>query len=43
MLAYLSQLQSADLAPVRPLHSLTPYQVRGLSELDVDDAGQTGE
>lgn len=43
MLAYLSQLQSADLAPVRPLHSLTPYQVRELSELDLDDAGQTGE
>ncbi|TWW57147.1 polynucleotide 5'-hydroxyl-kinase NOL9 [Takifugu flavidus] len=27
LLAYLSQLQSADLGPVRPLHSLTPYQV----------------
>uniref|UniRef100_UPI0037E98CAF polynucleotide 5'-hydroxyl-kinase NOL9 n=1 Tax=Semicossyphus pulcher TaxID=241346 RepID=UPI0037E98CAF len=27
MLAYLSQLQSADPGPVRPLHSLTPYQV----------------
>ncbi|KAM9830755.1 polynucleotide 5'-hydroxyl-kinase NOL9 isoform 1-T2 [Syngnathus typhle] len=27
VLAYLSQLQSADPGPVRPLHSLTPYQV----------------
>ncbi|XP_061908554.1 polynucleotide 5'-hydroxyl-kinase NOL9 [Entelurus aequoreus] len=27
LLAYLSQLQSADPGPVRPLHSLTPYQV----------------
>ncbi|XP_077437131.1 polynucleotide 5'-hydroxyl-kinase NOL9 [Vanacampus margaritifer] len=27
LLAYLAQLQSADLGPVRPLHSLTPYQV----------------
>ncbi|KAG8002433.1 Polynucleotide 5'-hydroxyl-kinase NOL9 [Nibea albiflora] len=27
LLAYLSQLQSPDLGPVRPLHSLTPYQV----------------
>lgn len=27
LLAYLSQMQSADLGPVRPLHSLVPYQV----------------
>ncbi|KAF7663519.1 hypothetical protein LDENG_00208620 [Lucifuga dentata] len=27
LLAYLSQLQSSDPGPVRPLHSLTPYQV----------------
>ncbi|XP_020507018.2 polynucleotide 5'-hydroxyl-kinase NOL9 [Labrus bergylta] len=27
LLSYLSQLQSADPGPVRPLHSLTPYQV----------------
>ncbi|XP_072222936.1 polynucleotide 5'-hydroxyl-kinase NOL9 [Leuresthes tenuis] len=27
LLAYLSQLQSPDPGPVRPLHSLTPYQV----------------
>ncbi|XP_028266856.1 polynucleotide 5'-hydroxyl-kinase NOL9 [Parambassis ranga] len=27
LLAYLSQLQSADPGPVRPLHTLTPYQV----------------
>ncbi|XP_077370214.1 polynucleotide 5'-hydroxyl-kinase NOL9 [Festucalex cinctus] len=27
LLAYLAQLQSADPGPVRPLHSLTPYQV----------------
>ncbi|XP_068453468.1 polynucleotide 5'-hydroxyl-kinase NOL9 [Clinocottus analis] len=27
MLAYLSQLQSPDPGPIRPLHSLTPYQV----------------
>lgn len=27
LLAYLSQLQSTDPGPVRPLHSLTPYQV----------------
>ncbi|XP_061646921.1 polynucleotide 5'-hydroxyl-kinase NOL9 isoform X1 [Phyllopteryx taeniolatus] len=27
LLAYLSQLQSADPGPVRPLHSLMPYQV----------------
>ncbi|XP_029012142.1 polynucleotide 5'-hydroxyl-kinase NOL9 [Betta splendens] len=27
LLAYLSQLQSPDIGPVRPLHSLTPYQV----------------
>lgn len=27
LLAYLSQMQSADPGPVRPLHSLTPYQV----------------
>lgn len=32
LLAYLSQLQSADLGPVRPLHSLTPYQVQALRE-----------
>lgn len=27
LLGYLSQLQSSDAGPVRPLHSLTPYQV----------------
>ncbi|KAA8591427.1 hypothetical protein FQN60_002370 [Etheostoma spectabile] len=27
LLAYLSQLQSPDPGPIRPLHSLTPYQV----------------
>ncbi|XP_073325716.1 polynucleotide 5'-hydroxyl-kinase NOL9 [Pagrus major] len=27
LLSYLSQLQSPDPGPVRPLHSLTPYQV----------------
>lgn len=27
-MAYLSQLQSSEPGPVRPLHSLTPYQVR---------------
>lgn len=27
LLSYLSQLQSSDPGPVRPLHSLTPYQV----------------
>ncbi|XP_035500291.1 polynucleotide 5'-hydroxyl-kinase NOL9 [Scophthalmus maximus] len=27
LLAYLSQLQSPDPGPVRPLHTLTPYQV----------------
>uniref|UniRef100_A0A672HW74 Polynucleotide 5'-hydroxyl-kinase NOL9 n=1 Tax=Salarias fasciatus TaxID=181472 RepID=A0A672HW74_SALFA len=27
LLGYLSQLQSSDSGPVRPLHSLTPYQV----------------
>lgn len=27
LLGYLSQLQSPDSGPVRPLHSLTPYQV----------------
>lgn len=27
LMAYLSQLQSPDPGPVRPLHSLTPYQV----------------
>lgn len=27
LLAYLSQMQSSDLGPVRPLHSLVPYQV----------------
>lgn len=38
LLAYLSQLQSADLGPVRPLHSLTPYQVHELSDPAVYDA-----
>ncbi|KAM6928562.1 polynucleotide 5'-hydroxyl-kinase NOL9 isoform 1-T3 [Lycodopsis pacificus] len=27
LLAYLSQLQSPDLGPIRPLHTLVPYQV----------------
>lgn len=27
LLAYLSQLQSSDPGPIRPLHTLTPYQV----------------
>lgn len=32
LLAYLSQMQSADLGPVRPLHSLVPYQVDDLNQ-----------
>lgn len=43
LLAYLSQLQSADRGPVRPLHSLTPYQVHELSELDVYDDKQVNK
>lgn len=30
LLAYLSQMQSSDLGPVRPLHSLVPYQVNDI-------------
>lgn len=36
LLAYLSQLQSPDPGPVRPLHSLTPYQVYEKDSCTVD-------
>lgn len=35
LLAYLSHLQPPDPGPVRPLHSLTPYQVHDIHDAAV--------